>query len=388
MSQPRYSDNATSGDDSWRNNNNKNQNKINRQRSIQGTGRSNYGRRRSSNAGGGAAAAGGRSNSSNNPLGQAIGNWISNRNRRRLHQQRTSNNNNNSRGVGTTITSSAPVGTEANAILNMTRNALHFAYPPTGFETPIEHSLLYAMIEFPERYPEQVVKNEIEDEEFEIYLFVRKEDDGKKKDDRRRDENKHTSTHDTYYSGGRREQGRREENEDDENDDDEKPVSYAQLSALLSLSAEKNPPSSSSSAAEDQQQSRTTIYNANASASPSSQLSIGQTLCRKLLKTITRYSDAHNLDRQTEISEFLSPVERRCQIRTEKAALQQLLPAYAGYTLSLMTGNPLPLLIGVVALTTSDPMVEETSNVSGFSARAGRSGQMETAGLLDECDSD
>jgi hypothetical protein len=53
-----------------------------------------------------------------------------------------------------------------------------------------------------------------------------------------------------------------------------------------------------------------------------------------------------------------------------------------------MTGNPLPLLIGVVALTSSDPMVEETNNVSGFSARAGRSGQMETAGLLDECDSD
>jgi hypothetical protein len=358
MNQPRYRDNADSGDN-WRNND-----INNRQRSTQGTGRSNYGGRRNAN----------NSNSNNNnPLGQAIGNWISNRKSRRLHhQQRTTN-----RGEGrTTTTTTAPVGTEANAIQNMARNALHFSYPPSGFVTPIEHSLLYAMIEYPERYPEQVVKNEIEDEEFEMYLYV-KEDEGsthRKSNAGRRDDD-----------NDRRGEQRRGDNNDDEHDDEEKPVSYAQLSALLSLSAEKNP----ASPQEDQQQSQaTTNTNASTATSSSSQLSIGQALCKKLLKTITRYSDTHNLDRQTEIAEFLSPVERRCQIRTEKAALQQLLPAYAGYTLSLMTGNPLPLLIGVVALTSSDPMVEETNNVSGFSARAGRSGQMETAGLLDECDSD
>lgn len=372
MNQPRYSDNDRGGD-SWRNNNNNN----NRQRSIQGTGRSNYGR-----GGGGVAAAaagggGGRrnttANNNNLPLSKAIGNWISNRNRRRSHQQRT-NSNNSSRGDGTSTTiSTAPVGTEAKAIQNMARNALHFSYPTTGFVTPIEHSLLYAMIEFPERYPEQVVKNEIEDEEFEIYLYVKEDNGTKKKNCGRHIDN----------DSGKREIGRGNKNDDENDDGDEKPVSYAQLSALLSLSAEKNPPSTT----EDQQQSQA-ISNANVSLSSSSQLSIGQALCRKLLKTITRYCDAHNLDRQTEITEFLSPIERRCQIRTEKAALQQLLPAYAGYTLSLMTGNPIPLLIGVVALTSSDPMVEETSNVSGFSARAGRSGQMETAGLLDECDSD
>lgn len=54
------------------------------------------------------------------------------------------------------------VGTEANAIQNMARNAKHFAYPPEGFITPVEHSLLYSMIEFPERYPEDVVKGESE----------------------------------------------------------------------------------------------------------------------------------------------------------------------------------------------------------------------------------
>ena len=125
-----------------------------------------------------------------------------------------------------------------------------------------------------------------------------------------------------------------------------------------------------------------------AAAAKNAELSIGQTLCRKLLKTITRYCDTHNLDRQTEVAEFLNPIEKRCRMRNEKAALQQLLPAYAGYTLSLVTGNPLPLLIGAAALTGPDPMVEENSNVVGFRARGGRVGDMETAGLLDECDSD
>jgi hypothetical protein len=117
-------------------------------------------------------------------------------------------------------------------------------------------------------------------------------------------------------------------------------------------------------------------------------LSIGQTLCRKLLKTITRYSDKYNLDRQTEIREFLSPVERRCQVRNEKAALRTLLPAYAGYTLSILTGNPIPLLIGVAALTVEDDMADEMTNVNGFKQTGGRQATLETAGLLDECDSD
>ena len=64
--------------------------------------------------------------------------------------------------------------------------------------TPIEHSLLYAMIEFPERYPEGVVKGEIEDEEFEVYLYI--------KDEKRKGSAK-------YDGGGR-------ENEDEGNGED------------------------------------------------------------------------------------------------------------------------------------------------------------------------
>ena len=86
--------------------------------------------------------------------------------------------------------------------------------------------------------------------------------------------------------------------------------------------------------------------------------------------------------------EFLAPVERRCQQRNEKAALQQLLPAYGGYALSIVTGNPLPLLIGAAALTQPDKMAQENQNVVGFRGQGGRTADVERAGLLDEVDSD
>ena len=317
MNKPRYSDHNPSSS---------------RQNVSHSTGRSNYGGRR--HRGG---------NKQQQNQGNPIGNWINRRRQRRQEQNSKSSDNR------------VAVGTEANAIQNMKKNAKNFNYPSEGFITPIEHSLLYAMIENPEHYPEAVVKSEIDDEEFDVYLYV---DDNVGKNG--------TST--TSSSPSQR-------------------VSYAQLSALLSLSSEKNPSVATPNQNEKSSQSNSAASN-NTGSNTEQQVSIGQALCQKLLKTITRYSDKHGLDRQTEITEFLSPIEKRCQIRNEKAALKQLLPAYAGYTVSLVTGNPLPLLIGAAALTKSDPMVEENQNVVGFRSRGGRVGDLETAGLLDECDSD
>ena len=291
--------------------------------------------------------------------GNPIGNWI---NRRRRNRP-------------TSESGTRAVGTEAQAIQNMTNNAKHFNYPKEGFITPIEHSLLYAMILHPEQYPESVIRNEIEDEEFEQYLFVK-------------DDSKLTSTN-TNEPG--------EVGDDSAIQHDER-ASYAQLSALLALSAEKN----SSTPSQEKQQSQpepepetrnslTMKATSNITRSKpvnAEQLTVGQVLCRKVIKTVTKYSESHNLDRQQEISELLQPVEKRCQVRNEQAALKQLLPAYAGYTLSLVTGNPLPLLIGAASLAGQDPMVEENSNVNEMRGMGGRMGDWETAGLLDECDDD
>ena len=54
------------------------------------------------------------------------------------------------------------VGTQAKAFENMERNRKDFNYPKENFITPIEHSLIYSMInEGPKVYPEQVVLNHI-----------------------------------------------------------------------------------------------------------------------------------------------------------------------------------------------------------------------------------
>lgn len=327
----RYSDNASGGSgNSW------SDYPGNRRSTAanHSTGRSNYGgsTRRSNN------------NSDNNNKGNPIGNWIQNRRRNRLRKQ-----------VG------GAVGTEAKAIQNLQANAKDFKYPPEGFITPIEHSLLYAMIEFPENYPESVVRNEIDDEDFNQYLYV--------KEDVKRSGGMLVDFHDDAQEGS--------DHETTTNTPtlEEHRVSYSQLSALLALSAAKNPSRATPEATNNNERGETDNDKA---------LSVGETLCRKLLKTITRYSDKHKLDREHEIREFLDPIERRCAVRNEKAALQQLLPAYAGYTVSLLTGNPIPLLIGAAALTGPDPMMEENANVHGFRGIGSRTGDMETAGLLDE----
>lgn len=279
------------------------------------TGRSNFG-------GGGRR----RGSDGKKRNGNPIGTWLQNRRR----AART-------RDDGTLA-----VGTEAEAMQNLVRNRRHFSYPEAGFETPVEHSLLYAMIAHPERYPNRVIIDEINDEEFEAYLRVAGGDG--------------TQTVSPAAA-----------------------VSYAQLSALLSLSAEKNTSASS----------RHDGGGGEDGANPDVDApSIGEVLCRRLLRTVTKYCDSNGLDRENEVREFLAPVERRCQQRNEKAALQQLLPAYGGYALSIVTGNPLPLLIGAAALTQPDKMAQENQNVVGFQGQGGRTADMERAGLLDEVDSD
>ncbi|KAL7535644.1 hypothetical protein ACHAXR_006630 [Thalassiosira sp. AJA248-18] len=363
MNQPRFSDNGSGN--SWHSNQPANR------RNVHSTGRSNYG---------GSSSRGKKKEQDNNNKKGPIGNWIQNRRQRRLHRQRSSNG--------------GAVGTEANAIQNMARNAKHFNYPSSGFITPIEHSLLYAMIEFPEQYPEGVVKSMIEEEDFDVYLYVNDE------------KSKRGNNNDGSNDRGEEEEEREQQTTAAQSDANigEEHVSYAQLSALAALSAEKFPSTATPDQTTNASSTARSSSSTNSSELPSSnnsknsnnndqqqqqqQISIGQALVRKLLRAITRYSDAHSLDRNTEIREFLLPIEKRCQIRNEKAALQQLLPAYAGYTLSLVTGNPLPLLIGAAALTGPDTMAEENSNISGFRAVGGRVGDLETAGLLDECESD
>eukprot|EP00956_Cyclotella_meneghiniana_P005908 scaffold7743_cov74-Cyclotella_meneghiniana.AAC.6 len=253
------------------------------------------------------------------------------------------------------------------------------------------------MILHPEQYPESVVRREIEEEDFEQYLFVRESNDDIA---RKKFANANNETTTAQHDDG--DNNNNHDNTTQQQEDCR--ASYAQLSALLALSAEKNsstpsnePQSQNQPEPEPTRNSLTMQATSNITRLPplhtdntqQQQYTIAQTLCRKIIKTVTKYSTLHNLDRQTEISELLSPIERRCQIRNEQTALKQLLPAYAGYTLSLMTGNPLPLLIGAASLASSgDVMNEENCNVNEIRGLGGRMGDVETAGLLDECEDD
>jgi len=208
------------------------------------------------------------------------------------------------------------VGTQAFAMDHMIKNRRNFRYPEDGFITPIEHSLLYSMINTGlDIYPEKVVLQHIIEEDFSLYLNVKSKI--------------------------------------------ETEVSYAQLCSILALSIEKFPPK----------------YGRK------EQHSISQKLCKNLLSCITKYAEEHDLDRQAEIKEFLDPVERHTEMRTTK----YMLPFYVGYTASLVTLNPIPMLLGLSVMAGRvDDVDKQRKNLKSVIEETNRRSDVERISLLDE----
>ena len=192
-------------------------------------------------------------------------------------------------------TTPSVVGTEKAALDELKSNQKDFKYPAEGFVGKIEYTLLYSMLLNPDVYPEDVVKDFIAEEDFDQYLFVK-------------------DAHGQFAA--------RSETVTDV----EPKVSYAQLSAILALSAEKFPPKDNKG--ENIMNSSTVSKHGNKS--------ISETMCKYVLKTIVRYAEEHDLDRQTEIQELLGPVERHAEKRNNKAALNQVLPFYIGYAATII----------------------------------------------------
>jgi len=189
----------------------------------------------------------------------------------------------------------AVVGTEKAALDELKSNQEDFKYPAEGFVEKIEYTLLYSMLLNPDVYPEEVVKSFISEEDFARYLFVK----------------------DSHGQFAARSEAATE---------NEPKVSYAQLSAILALSAEKFSPKESNGES---------IMNSS-TVSKHGNKSISETMCKFVLKTIVRYAEEHDLDRQIEIQELLGPVERHAQKRNNKAALNQVLPFYIGYAATII----------------------------------------------------
>jgi hypothetical protein len=160
-------------------------------------------------------------------------------------------------------------GSEAVAVESQQVNAKTFKYPMEGFETWIEHSLLYTMIRESNIFPPEAVLKAINEEEYTQYFNI--------KEKQRQKNNQQKNIND--------------DDDDDDNDSNrdsfnsttkvvEAEVSYAQLTALLALAGEEW----------------------------SSTSEVPQTLCKAISKQIIKYANKHDLDRQQELKELLNPL--------------------------------------------------------------------------------
>ena len=107
---------------------------------------------------------------------------------------------------------------------------------------------------------------------------------------------------------------------------------------------------------------------------------------QKILRTIIKYAEEHELDRETEIDELFKPVRRVATQRIEKKELQAILPLYLGYSAALLTANPLPLLAGAMGLMAAPSNQADIQNVEHIIAETDRAADVERTGLLDEGD--
>jgi hypothetical protein len=287
---------------------------------------------------------------------------------RRRHRRNNSSNNSqppSSRKKNAGASAAVVVGTEAKAIENISKNSKTFSYPTEGFIMRIEHSLTYNMISEPGVYPEDVVLKQISEEDFESYLFVATASNKNRNNNNSKNNSNIDNNKDICQDG---EGG---DHDSSLHDDDDMIVSYAQLSAILALSLQKYPPPREEY--EDQQ----------------SQQSVPQKLCKAVLQCVVRYATRHDLDRQREVRELLKPVEVHFAKRNDAAQFKNALPFYIGYTATLITANPLPMLVGVSIMgATGDAMIQEQRNMMSIAKHSSRMADVETTGLLDEAEDD
>ena len=232
-------------------------------------------------------------------------------------------------------------GTQATAQKHLESNQRLFKYPQEGFVSPIEYSLIYAMVNEPSIYPPDAIRQTINEQDFGEFLAV--------------DESKTLSSSSSSIH--------------------EQRCSYAQLSALLSLAMQKWPtPLDDDPAVQEEQ-------------------NVPHVLCQALLRTVIQYANKHDLDRQAEIAEFLEPAVERTRQRLGRAIhLKFVLPYFAGAALSIATGNPLPLYLaytgGMVSYLKDNAVAKEKEHALKVHRQSQRAANVETTSLMNEMEDD
>lgn len=260
------------------------------------------------------------------------------------------------------------VGTEAAAKEHLERNRREFKYPADSvFEAPIENSLLYSMLKEPTIYPRDVLVQHINEEDLTQYL----------------------SYHHTTGPGAG--------GKIDPQKGEEPLASYAQLSALLGLSAEHYAPIDNEDhlggggGGDSFPSSNTGSNNVDNTeekrAKEKDAKDVSKILGKAVLQCVIRYATDHDLDREAEVNELLEPFAKYVQKRNVNAELKAIASLYAGYSATLITANPLPALAGLAVWSTALASREsEMRNFDTMQKETNRRANVETTGLLDEAD--
>jgi hypothetical protein len=140
-------------------------------------------------------------------------------------------------------------------------------------------------------------------------------------------------------------------------------VSYAQLTAILATAGELWSPDSK----------------------------VAETLCNRILKYVVKFCEDHDLDRKAETEELLQPLLRYSEKRNNKVVWAVLVPAYIGYCATMLTANPLPLIVSMVVVNANSQGIAAkdangSANMDSFVKSSHRVADVEQTSLLDECE--
>ena len=227
------------------------------------------------------------------------------------------------------------------------------------------------ILEGPKVYPESIVLDHIDEEDFTVYMPLETDVSFQTKSMNQGEGYADYDDEDEDYDDY-------EDNEEDGDDDEEEEgdeiddlaqlkCSYAQLSAILALAGEKFKP----------------MYGSKRPRS------IPQKLCSKIIDNVIAYAKRYDLDREKEVQELLKPVERRLMRVSDRKDLKSLVPFYLGYTASLITFNPIPVIVGLggsIRNIKKDGDVADNMRINSFQIkkRFVRRGTEEKSSLLDE----
>jgi hypothetical protein len=307
------------------------------------------------------------------------------------------------------------VGTEQWAQQEIQKNMKLYHYPQNNqeFVHKIECTLLYNMMYYPNIYPVHVVHAKIlEEDDYTQYIYLQE------------NEEKRRSTTTTQPHTGSASSASSASTSSSSLSSSVPSCSYAQLTALLALAAEKWPPSTSSTtttttttptttssssssnnarrknyydheedAADDdddeyEQSRRQRRHQQQQQQEEKTEINIVPTLCQLLIQCIIRHCNQYNLDRETEINELFLPFQKVTSDQTTKRAIMSTLPAYMGLTVTILSGgNPIPFYIGyAMSIKAISEQETQLENYHHIAQTTNRMSHIETTNLLHDTD--